>query len=56
MSVNIRRLLKNKNEHLIALYNEGRVTEDEEVFFDSIGLSFKVSDALKEMKEEESKK
>ena len=32
MSINITRLLKNRNKHLIQLYNEGRVTEDEEVF------------------------
>jgi len=54
MLINITRLLKNRNKHLIQLYNEGRVTEDEEVFFDNIGLSFKVSDALKELEEKES--
>lgn len=54
MSINRRRLLRNVNNHLIDLYNEGVVTEDAEVFFDNLGLSFKVSDALKELKEKES--
>lgn len=54
MWVNRDRFFKNMNKRLIVLYNEGRVTEDEEVFFDNIGLSFKVSDALKELEEKES--
>ena len=54
MSIKKTRFLKNRNKHLIQLYNAGRVTEDEEVCFDNIGLSFKVSDALKELEEKES--